>query len=333
MLVNSGAVLRPARAGGASARSSSGWPSAACGEAARSATGCATGCSRASATGAARSRSSTASAAATCRCPTTQLPVLLPEVEDYLPKGRSPLAAAEDWVRDDVPVAAAARRGARPTRWTRSSTRPGTSSATRDPHNDAGAVRPRDRRLLAAGQPVHRRDRARDPAPALRALLHEGDERPRAGRLPRAVRAALHPGDDLLPRREDVEVEGQRRRARRLRRALRRRRGAAVHSSSSGPADQDTEWQDAGRRGHRRASCTGSGASCSRRPSKPRGRGQPDGAAGAQGARDDREGDGRHRPALRVQHADRGGDGARQRDLAQPGRSRPRGSRPRRRCR
>jgi leucyl-tRNA synthetase len=30
--------------------------------------------------------------------PESDLPVLLPEVEDYLPKGRSPLAAAEDWV-------------------------------------------------------------------------------------------------------------------------------------------------------------------------------------------------------------------------------------------
>ena len=29
--------------------------------------------------------------------------MLLPEIEDYLPKGRSPLAAAEDWVRVDCP--------------------------------------------------------------------------------------------------------------------------------------------------------------------------------------------------------------------------------------
>jgi leucyl-tRNA synthetase len=35
--------------------------------------------------------------------PDDQLPVLLPEVEDYMPKGRSPLAAAEDWVRTDCP--------------------------------------------------------------------------------------------------------------------------------------------------------------------------------------------------------------------------------------
>ncbi len=35
--------------------------------------------------------------------PDDQLPVLLPEVEDYVPKGRSPLAAAEGWVTVDCP--------------------------------------------------------------------------------------------------------------------------------------------------------------------------------------------------------------------------------------
>ena len=35
--------------------------------------------------------------------PDEDLPVLLPEVEEYLPKGRSPLAAAEDWVRTTCP--------------------------------------------------------------------------------------------------------------------------------------------------------------------------------------------------------------------------------------
>jgi len=35
--------------------------------------------------------------------PDDQLPVLLPEVEEYLPKGRSPLAAAEEWVRTSCP--------------------------------------------------------------------------------------------------------------------------------------------------------------------------------------------------------------------------------------
>ena len=35
--------------------------------------------------------------------PDDQLPVELPDIEDYAPKGRSPLAAAEDWVRVDCP--------------------------------------------------------------------------------------------------------------------------------------------------------------------------------------------------------------------------------------
>ena len=35
--------------------------------------------------------------------PDEELPVLLPEVEEYLPKGRSPLAAAEDWVATTCP--------------------------------------------------------------------------------------------------------------------------------------------------------------------------------------------------------------------------------------
>jgi leucyl-tRNA synthetase len=35
--------------------------------------------------------------------PDEDLPVLLPEIEEYLPKGRSPLAAAEDWVHTTCP--------------------------------------------------------------------------------------------------------------------------------------------------------------------------------------------------------------------------------------
>jgi leucyl-tRNA synthetase len=35
--------------------------------------------------------------------PESELPVLLPEIDDYLPKGRSPLAAAEDWVNTTCP--------------------------------------------------------------------------------------------------------------------------------------------------------------------------------------------------------------------------------------
>ena len=45
-----------------------------------------------------------------------------------------------------------------------------------DPWIDDRADRPRRRRSLAAGRPVYRRHRARDPAPALFALLHPRDE-------------------------------------------------------------------------------------------------------------------------------------------------------------
>ena len=42
--------------------------------------------------------------------PDDELPVLLPEVEEWLPKGRSPLATAEDWVNVDCPRCGGAAR-------------------------------------------------------------------------------------------------------------------------------------------------------------------------------------------------------------------------------
>ena len=42
--------------------------------------------------------------------PEDDLPVLLPEVEEYVPKGRSPLAAAEDWVATTCPKCGGAAR-------------------------------------------------------------------------------------------------------------------------------------------------------------------------------------------------------------------------------
>ena len=66
----------------------------------------------------------------------------------------------------------------------------------------------RHRRLDARG-PVHRRHRARDPAPDVRALLRQGARGHGRARHPGAVRAAFHAGDDHPRRRQDVEVEGQ----------------------------------------------------------------------------------------------------------------------------
>ncbi len=76
----------------------------------------------------------------------------------------------------------------------------------------------RAQRLLDADGPVHRRHRARDPAPALRPVLDQGDARPGTGEDRRAVHAAVHAGHaaqpHLLPaqreRRQGLFPAGQR---------------------------------------------------------------------------------------------------------------------------
>ena len=68
--------------------------------------------------------------------------------------------------------------------------------------------------LLDARRPVHRRHRARDPAPALLALLHQGLPRHGARELRRAVHQPAHPGHGQARRRHHEQVAGQRRGAR-----------------------------------------------------------------------------------------------------------------------
>ena len=74
-----------------------------------------------------------------------------------------------------------------------------------DPWNAAAPTTPGGGEPLAAGRPVYRRHRARDPASAVFALLHARDEEMRPSRSRRAVRRPVHPGDgrprDLSRRR------------------------------------------------------------------------------------------------------------------------------------
>ena len=73
---------------------------------------------------------------------------------------------------------AGVRRGAKPTRWTRSSIHRGTSSASAIRRNDELPFDPKKVGVLGPGRFLQRRRRARHPAPDLFAILH--------ARLPRS---------------------------------------------------------------------------------------------------------------------------------------------------
>ena len=100
------------------------------------------------------------------------------------------------------------------------------------------AVPQRGRQPLGPGRPVRGRRRARHPAPAVRAVLHQGAAGPGADRLRRALHQADQPGPGDQPGQGDVQVAGQRRRPGRADRPVRRRRD---------PADDDLRLPAAGR--------------------------------------------------------------------------------------
>ena len=102
----------------------------------------------------------------------------------------------------------------------------------------ARPVRGRGGAPLVPGRPVRRRRRARDPAPAVLAVLRQGAARHGHAGLHRAVHGAGEPGSGHQPGQGDVEVAGQRRRPGRAAGRARRRRD---------PADDDLRQPARGR--------------------------------------------------------------------------------------
>ena len=151
--------------------------------------------------------------------PEKDLPVELPLIEDFrrtTPASR-PLARHEEWYY--VPCPVCGKRGRRETdvsdtfldsAWYHLRY-PSTEFDDR-PFDPA-----RTRKWLPVHD-LHRRQRARRAAPALRPLHHDGAARPRPPALRRAVPEVPGARADREGRRQDVEVAGQRRHARRVHR-------------------------------------------------------------------------------------------------------------------
>ena len=258
--------------------------------------------------------------------PESELPVVLPDIEDYMPKGRPPLAQAEDWVNTSCPACGGAAK-----RETETMDTFVDSSwyflRYCDPDNDTA---PFDRALVDYWNPVDLYIGGVDHATmhmiyarfwvkVLNDLGLVGFREPFAsffsngwvtsGGKKISKRSGAAEGPD-----ESVERHGA--------------DAVRLCILFLGPADQDMEWTEEAveamarfvRRLWRVVNEVAERA--------PHGRAR-ERAARAQGARDDREGDRRHRAPLCVQHGDRGRDGARERALARPGRRRTRASPPR----
>ena len=160
--------------------------------------------------------------------PEDELPVVLPEIEDYKPKGVPPLAQAEDWV--NVPCPSCAGPAKRETE-TMDTFVDSSWYFLRycDPHNDAA---PFDRAAVDYWNPIDLYIGGVDHATVhmiyARFWVKVLNELGLLGfREPFAQLLLERLGD--VGQDEDVEAGGQHRRARRLRRALRRRRVPAEH--------------------------------------------------------------------------------------------------------
>ena len=170
----------------------------------------------------------------------------------------NPLDRHPTWKTRRLPAAAASRRGARPTPWTPSSTRPGISRASPTREREPRRPTRSGRRSLAAGRPVYRRRRARDPASALlrassrRAMKQTGHRRSRTSRSPACSPRAWSCHETYRDAARRVAAAG---RGVKIERRRRPRARIARPASRSRSADrEDVEVEEERRRPRRRSS-------------------------------------------------------------------------------
>ncbi len=110
--------------------------------------------------------------------PESALPVILPENITITQEGGSPLGKVPEFLNTTCPVCNGPARRETDTMDTFVDSSWYFYRYT-DAHNTQRALRLRPCQLLVSHRPVHRRRRARHPAPHLLALLDQGDARPR----------------------------------------------------------------------------------------------------------------------------------------------------------
>ena len=192
---------------GQARRRSSGWSELGVGEAHDRTTGCATGACRASATGAARSRSSIATDCGIVPVPEERSAGRAARGRDVRPAGQSARPPSDLEARRLPALRRPGRARDRHVRHVRR-IRPGTSPLLLAARADV-AVRPRGGRLLDAGRPVYRRHRARRSCTcSIRASSPARMKRLRLSRPRRAVRRPVHPGHGL-PRDLSARADGE----------------------------------------------------------------------------------------------------------------------------